>query len=449
MTAHEPESARSEEVHDSSSSTPPPTFVDVFAGCGGLSLGLMRAGWRGILAIEKDPWAFATLSANLPVDEEPLSYGWPETIPHQAWDIHDLLSDHRDALESLAGTVDLLAGGPPCQGFSYVGRRCPDDPRNFLFETYLSLVEVLQPRFLLLENVLGFQSDFRVPARTGVTNFARELHGRLSGKYHVETATLRAEEHGIPQSRARYFFICATKDIGSPDGLATFFEDLRTDAKTFLAKRDLGPSPTAHDAISDLEVERNGLIPSPDTPGFQAVGYTGPLSAYQRAMRDGHSGVPPDTRLARHRPEIRSRFASIITTVRNGDRSAWTLSPAVRRAYNLRKATIRVLDASRPAPTITSLPDDLLHYSEPRILTVRENARLQSFPDWFAFRGNFTTGGSERRHQVPRFTQVANAVPPLLAEQLGLNLLSLHRRHSSRRCSSQLDTAVPAPPGAF
>ena len=265
----------------------------------------------------------------------------------------------------------------------------------------------------------------------------------------MRTAILRAEDYGIPQSRARYFFICATRDLDVKDGLATFFEDLRSAASAFLAERDLDASPSAEDAIGDLEVERNGVIPSPDTPGFRAVGYSAPLSAYQRAMRDGHCGAPTDTRLARHRPEIRERLAAIIKTVRDTNRSAWTLSPAIRRTYKLRKTTIRVLDRSRPAPTITSLPDDLIHYSEPRILTVRENARLQSFPDWFAFRGNFTTGGPERRHSVPRFTQVANAVPPLLAQQLGLNLLSLHRRHLAQHCPGQHDRGVPTPPGVF
>ena len=93
----------------------------------------------------------------------------------------------------------------------------------------------------------------------------------------------------------------------------------------------------------------------------------------------------------------------------------------------MRKKVTRVLDPADIAPTITSLPDDLLHYSEPRILTVRENARLQSFPDWFQFKGKYTTGGSRRRNEVPRFTQVANAVPPLLAEQLGLVLARIVR----------------------
>src|SRR6201986_2192813 len=95
----------------------------------------------------------------------------------------------------------------------------------------------------------------------------------------------------------------------------------------------------------------------------------------------------------------------------------------------------RVLDPDRPSPTITSMPDDLLHYGEPRILTVRENARLQSFPDWFAFKGKYTTGGHLRRREVPRFTQVANAVPPLVARAIGEFLMKAmtkpKRKHQS------------------
>jgi DNA (cytosine-5)-methyltransferase 1 len=90
-----------------------------------------------------------------------------------------------------------------------------------------------------------------------------------------------------------------------------------------------------------------------------------------------------------------------------------------RKQFGLRKHRIFPMAAHDPAPTITTLPDDILHYSEPRILTVRESARLQSFPDWFAFRGKFTTGGDRRTKECPRYTQVGNAVPPLLARALG------------------------------
>lgn len=90
-----------------------------------------------------------------------------------------------------------------------------------------------------------------------------------------------------------------------------------------------------------------------------------------------------------------------------------------RQSYGLKKHRIFPMAPGEPAPTITTLPDDVLHYAEPRILTVRESARLQSFPDWFVFKGKFTTGGDRRTKECPRYTQVGNAVPPLLARAIG------------------------------
>ena len=98
------------------------------------------------------------------------------------------------------------------------------------------------------------------------------------------------------------------------------------------------------------------------------------------------------------------------------------MNDANREQYSTKKHRIYPMDPWVPAPTITTLPDDVLHYSEPRILTVRESARLQSFPDWFQFRGKFTTGGDRRTKECPRYTQVGNAVPPLLARAIGLTI---------------------------
>jgi DNA (cytosine-5)-methyltransferase 1 len=136
-------------------------------------------------------------------------------------------------------------------------------------------------------------------------------------------------------------------------------------------------------------------------------------------MRDGHEGTVSDTRLANHRPHIVKRFAKIIADCKACGRLNVQLNQTMRARYGIKKMATRVLDPNAPSPTITSMPDDLLHYSEPRTLTVRENARLQTFPDWFIFKGKYTTGGELRARQVPRFTQVANAVPPLIAEMWG------------------------------
>ena len=405
----------------------PPWFVDAFAGCGGLSLGLKRSGWRGLFAIEKDAFAFDTLSTNFPSGDGSLSYDWPTGIEDRAWDIHELLSERTETLAGLAGKVDLLAGGPPCQGFSHAGRRRPDDPRNKLFEAYLELVKILRPRLVLLENVRGFTSDFKVSGRSANGNFAAALQQGLRTDYDLTSAVIQARDFGLPQARPRFFLVGALKSVAAGHQVATFFDDMERQAGGFLSGRRLPRWPTARDAISDLEVARNGTVPSTDSKGFEAIAYKGPRTPYQKAMRENHEGAPPDTRLARHRPDIRDRFEAIIRACREEGRLNVTISAETRKAHGLKKMAIRVLDPLSSAPTITSLPDDLLHYSEPRILTVRENARLQSFPDWFAFKGKYTTGGHRRRNEVPRFTQVANAVPPLLAEQLGLALFRIVR----------------------
>ena len=402
-----------------------PTFIDVFAGCGGLGLGLKRAGWRGLFAIEKDRFAFDTLSTNFPIGDGKLSYAWPAGIERAPWDIADLLRTKKEALEALADNVDLLAGGPPCQGFSHAGRRRPDDPRNQLFESYLDLVRILRPRIVLIENVRGFTSSFDRRGGDGITNFAATLHDRLETDYDTTSAIIKASDLGVPQSRSRFFLVGVRKGKLIGDGLSQFFDDLHQYSIPFLATRGLPRRPTARDAIGDLEVGQNGTVPCDDSPGFDAIDYQEPRSAYQIFMRDGHEGRPSDTRLARHRPDIRDRFASIIRSSCEEGRLNVSISPETRKEHGLKKMAIRVMDPLSPAPTITSLPDDLLHYSEPRTLTVRENARLQSFPDWFRFKGKYTTGGHLRVKEVPRFTQVANAVPPLIAEQIGLRLISL------------------------
>lgn len=401
-----------------------PTYIDVFAGCGGLSLGLERAGWKGLFAIEKDHFAFETLSANFLQPEGRYRYTWPAWLERKPWTVEEVLARHKSDLASLRGNVDLLAGGPPCQGFSSAGRRRADDPRNAMIDRYLELVDIVEPRLLLLENVRGFTQDFGGKSgskRSGRENFAAQLIRRLSKNYHVQSTLLHASDFGVPQRRPRFILIGARRDLGL---LVEPLDRLGGVRDRVLEKWGLHRTTSARDAISDLEIARNELVTCADSPGFEAIGYQAPLTAFQTAMRDDFDGPPTDTRLARHTMKVRERFSEIIEMCREQERSTRALSPAMRERFGLRKAATRVLDPLKPAPTVTSMPDDLIHYSEPRTLTVRENARLQTFPDWFVFRGKYTTGGHLRRTEVPRFTQVANAVPPLLAEILGQNLIS-------------------------
>ena len=393
------------------------SFIDAFAGCGGLSLGLMQAGLTGIFAIEHDSNAFASLKANLLAKQAPFKYSWPRWLPKEPLSIAALLSNYRKRLKSLNGSVDVLVGGPPCQGFSMAGRRQHDDPRNQLFAQYLRLVEMVKPKIVLIENVRGFTMDFAVGE--DVTNYAGALKAALSDEYEVHERLLDLSQFGVPQARTRYFVIAVHESMTT----ANPFKLLESQIPSFLRSLGISAPVSSSNAISDLEVSRCGTEPSRDTKGFEQIVYDRPLTRYQKLMNNGVT--PTDLRLARHADNITERFQDIINISHAEGRLNISISSEVRERFGLKKRALRVLDPDRPSPTITSMPDDLLHYSEPRTLTVRENARLQSFPDWYSFQGKYTTGGHLRKKEVPRFTQVANAVPPLVARAIGEMLLAL------------------------
>jgi len=201
------------------------------------------------------------------------------------------------------------------------------------------------------------------------------------------------------------------------------FSMLSSRREGFLRSKGIPDWPvTVREAISDLEARGKGLVDCPDRPGFEQVTYAGPRTHYQRLLRDGCDGAAPNSMgMARHRPETTERFQQILSTCRRGVQ----LCKADRKRFALKKHCVVPLDGDKPCHTLTTLPDDIVHYAEPRILTVREFARLQSFPDWFEFKGKYTTGGDRRVKECPRYTQVGNAVPPLFAELLGLVLHQL------------------------
>ena len=123
-------------------------------------------------------------------------------------------------------------------------------------------------------------------------------------------------------------------------------------------------------------------------------------------------------RFANHKKETIEKFQYIL----NFGRANKNISDEIKAKYNMKKRTVVPLCSDSPTPTLTTLPDDYIHYCEPRILTVREYARIQSFPDSYEFKGGYTTGGDRRKTDVPRYTQIGNAIPPLFAEQAGLVL---------------------------
>jgi DNA (cytosine-5)-methyltransferase 1 len=415
-------------------------FADAFAGCGGLSLGLMQAGLVGSFAVEHDKFAFETLSSNLLNGNSPYQFKWPRWLPKRPIGIDAILAHHRPRLKRLEGSIDLLVGGPPCQGFSTAGKRIYGDPRNHLFASYLEVVGLLRPRAVLIENVRGFTMDFE--RKGAVSNYAARLRKALSTSYDVYECLLDLSTFGVPQTRTRYFLLGLKPGICNENP----FDLLKVRLPSFLRSIGLQAPVSSWAAISDLEISRGGTQKSRETPGFYEIRYVRPLTRYQKLMAM-ESKKPTDLRLARHATDIAERFAEIIEASHAEGRLNTSISDDLRARFGLRKRALRVLDPDRPSPTVTSMPDDLLHYGEPRTLTVRENARLQSFPDWFSFRGKYTTGGHLRRKEVPRFTQVANAVPPLAARAIGELLREILSkkapvRSGSRRLVSRLQGQV-------
>lgn len=398
-----------------------PTYIDLFAGCGGLSLGLHNAGWKGLFAIEKSPDAFKTLKYNL-IDNKD-HFNWPSWLPKENIEIDNAIKLHKDNLEKLKNKVDLVAGGPPCQGFSMAGRRNENDQRNNLIKSYIDFIKIIKPKILFFENVKGFTMEFKKNKDKGKEYSSYVENALNRAGYFVKGELVNFGEYGIPQKRTRFILVGVRKDLAnaSKDLAETFFSTIKENRHSFLSEKNLTVNTNLKDAISDL-LKANGLKESPDTKSFQAGTYSKIKSSYQTLMREGIENKIADShRFPKHRPDIIEKFDVILKTCRkNKDIDAKT-----RERFNIKKHTIIPLDKNDKSPTITTLPDDYIHYSEPRILTVREYARIQSFPDWYQFQGKYTTGGKRRTQEVPRYSQIGNAIPPLFGEQSGLVLKQL------------------------
>lgn len=390
-------------------------YIDIFAGCGGLSVGLQSAGWQGLFAIEKNIDAFSTLKYNL-VDKS--HFNWPNWLEIKNHDINKILNEEYENLRNLQGSVDLVAGGPPCQGFSLAGKRDTKDQRNELVKAYIEFIKIVQPEALIFENVHGFTVKFKgeYSSIKEYSNYVIDELGKLG--YSVASHVIDVSQYGIPQKRLR-FILVAMKNHDPAD----VFAKLKENRQDFCIKKGITPKTSVYEAISDLQ-KSHGTCQSPDTKRFQAGLYGQTESGYQKLMRQNieNQTVAVDShRFVNHSDSILKLHNDLLVNAPKGKR----ITPKDNIVDNLKRRGVTVLDANGQAPTITSIPDELVHYEEPRILTVREHARIQSFPDWYEFKGKYTSGGKRRKMEVPRYTQVGNAVPPLFAEQIGLALLEI------------------------
>lgn len=394
------------------------TYIDLFSGCGGLSLGLHNAGWKGVFAIEKNPDAFKTLEYNL--INRLHHFDWPHWLPQKALDINELLKTYKSQLQSLAGTIDMVAGGPPCQGFSMAGRRNELDIRNQLVNSYIRFIKLVKPKLIFFENVKGFTLSFQKNKDKGIAYSEYVTEKLKAAGYQVYGELVNFADYGIPQKRVRFILIGIQKEIAGNNKLMakSFFERLQANVIHFCNEKNIAIDTTLEDAISDL-LMANGTYQAPDMPKFKMGIYKPAKTQYQQFLRQEVQSINPDShRFANHSQAIISKFTAILATSRRNK----DLEQNLRELYNIKKHTIIPLDGQTQCPTITTLPDDYIHYCEPRILTVREYARIQSFPDNFEFKGKYTTGGKVRTQEVPRYSQIGNAIPPLFSEQSGIIL---------------------------
>jgi DNA (cytosine-5)-methyltransferase 1 len=339
------------------------TFVDLFCGAGGLSLGLQNAGWTPLLGLDHWDEAVATYSRNF-ADHPCLN--------------RDVATIDKGELRSLVTRCDWVVGGPPCQGFSTVGRRQRQDPRNRLVFEFARVVDALQPANFLIENVIGLR-DMR---------FVEEVEQFFAMRgYEVSTMMLRSADYGVPQLRHRIFF------VGSANGV-------RFEAPEALV--DQGNYVTVADAISDLPVL---------TPGEEAWNYDKPAqTTYQKRLRRGSKELTGH-QASKHPPSL-VRAISYIPD--GGNRRDIPVALQPRSGFH---NSYSRLHSGSPAVAVTQnmgKPSGTrcIHPFQHRGLTAREGARLQGFPDAFHFSGGIM---SQR-------LQVANAVSPILAEAIGRHL---------------------------
>ncbi|MCQ2195874.1 MAG: DNA cytosine methyltransferase [Paludibacteraceae bacterium] len=398
-------------------------YIDFFSGCGGLSLGLGLAGWKGIFAIEKDPMAFMTFRRNL-VDQDALRRhftDWPDWLSIEPHAIEDVLEneDTRKHFTELAGKVTLVAGGPPCQGFSVAGARNGKDPRNLLVFKQIEAIRLLKPNFALVENVGGFERKFVTrPTSDGSISVAEEaIRELIDSGYNVGKVIINAAEFGVPQLRQRVILFAIAKEYAGELDVKKLLED--TLAKVAVQQRKELNLPTdryvnIEEALGDLAGTEN--VADNEFPDYQTCKYLPAQSVYQKMMRDKTKDweVPTSHRFNKHSAKVVALYDLAHKTQQPG-----RLSKEFLYENGCHSNKRYVLNVDTPCSTVTTAPEELIHYKHPRVVTLREMARIQSFPDDYTFYGRYTLNGPSRGVDVPRNAQIGNAIPPLAGRAIG------------------------------
>jgi DNA (cytosine-5)-methyltransferase 1 len=406
------------------------TFIDLFAGCGGLSLGLENANFFPLYVNELNKDAMETYLINREkyyphLREKYNSRDIKDVIQNKTF-FKELLNNFKKdfARDFRKDSVDLVAGGPPCQGFSGIGIRRSYSvdkvqlPSNHLFEDMAFFVHKINPKMFLFENVEGLlRAKWTKDGIKGeIFKIVLETFKKIPG-YSVKYKLVYAKDYGVPQNRPRILIIGVRNDIS---------KSLRDEDDAILSGHFPFPTsdyPNIEDIFSDL-IDKN----------FEYGGNTKtykvePKNEWQKIIRTNpHTNetfnkgdLLTEQDYSNHSEKVQERFSYMIEN--NG---------IIPEHLKTKKFAQRLLPAKwgNKGPTITacSLPDDFVHYKQARSLTVREWARLQTFPDWYNFSGKRTTGGVRRagnpresifEREVPKYTQIGNAVPVKLAYEIG------------------------------
>lgn len=363
--------------------------IDLFAGAGGLSEGLRMAGIDVVVANDIDPWAAKTHEFN-----------HPETVFIQK-DIQQLReNDLKEALASKGLTfsdIDIVVGGPPCQGFSIIGQRDPNDPRNRLFKEYVKVIQLIKPKVFIMENVFGLLSMEKGAVKDEILHSLRTC---IPESYVVaEPKVLLAADYGVPQLRRRVFFIGIRGDITS--NCLEYPEPIHAPQKTKLANgKELKPYVTVAQAIGNLPEEVVESIRNEPAPPIPYL--TTRKTEYQKFIQGKATEA-----LSHHTKNLLETRLERINHLDEGDLQ--TVLPENLRAGG-HENKYRRLHSKKPAPTLTAHMSkdlsDFIHYQYNRPITVREAARIQSFFDHYVFLGS----------EFQQLKQVGNAVPPLLGK---------------------------------
>jgi len=406
------------------------TFIDLFAGCGGLSLGLEQSGFYPLYVNELNSDALETYLINrdqeYPHLREKYNSSDIKKVVLEDNYFENLLDGFQEDFQRdfREDSVDLIAGGPPCQGFSGIGIRRSYSvdkkqlPSNHLYEDMAFVVNQVKPKMFLFENVEGLlTARWTKEGQQGeIFKDVLKTFQNLTN-YKVKFKLVKAKDYGVAQNRPRVLVVGVRKDI-----------KVKSNSTMDALEGGFLPEPTYD--YPNLEDVLSDLVDESFEYGGESVTYgKKPSNNLQEDYRTNiHSGLLmkkghalTEQEYSKHSDRVVERFSHMI-------KNKGQIPEHLKTKKFAQRLLPRKWGEKGPTITVTSLPDDFVHYSQARCPTVREWARLQAFPDWYEFAGKRTTGGIRRagnpresnfEREVPKYTQIGNAVPVKLAFEVG------------------------------